>query len=204
MNQDAGSNCEPIATAPVAARTDRPFRFSGAMAGAWGFAEATLFFIVPDVLLTWIALRDGRAAWRACLWALAGALIGGVVMYTWGAYAPASTQAALDRIPAINAAMIETVRQQLAAEGALALARGPIGGVPYKIYAAQAGASDVPFWLFLVVSLPARFARFAAITCITILACRIFPTVSLRVRRVIHIALWTAFYAWYFWLSGGM
>ena len=28
----------------------------------WGFAEATLFFIVPDVLLSAIAVRRGRGA----------------------------------------------------------------------------------------------------------------------------------------------
>ncbi len=44
----------------------------------WGFAEATFFFIVPDVLLTLIALKNWRLATRACLWSLGGALIGGV------------------------------------------------------------------------------------------------------------------------------
>ena len=52
---------------------------------AWGFAEATFFFIIPDVFLTYIALKNWRQATRACFWALGGALIGGAVMYAWGA-----------------------------------------------------------------------------------------------------------------------
>ena len=42
-------------------------------AAVWGFAEATLFFIVPDVLLSWIALHAPRKALVACLWAVVGA-----------------------------------------------------------------------------------------------------------------------------------
>lgn len=40
----------------------------------WGFAEATLFFLVPDVLLIWIAVqRTRREALVACAFALGGA-----------------------------------------------------------------------------------------------------------------------------------
>ncbi len=44
----------------------------GAAAAAWGFAEATLFFLAPDVYLTRIALRDWRGALLASLAAAAG------------------------------------------------------------------------------------------------------------------------------------
>jgi hypothetical protein len=46
----------------------------------WGFAEATVFFVVPDVLLTAIPVRDLRAASLACFLALLGALAGGTLM----------------------------------------------------------------------------------------------------------------------------
>ena len=37
-------------------------------AGLWGFAEATLFFVVPDVLLTFAVVALGRARfWPRCL-----------------------------------------------------------------------------------------------------------------------------------------
>jgi membrane protein YqaA with SNARE-associated domain len=50
---------------------------------AWGLAESTFFFFVPDVVLTFSALRNYRMALRAAVAALAGALIGGTLMYAW-------------------------------------------------------------------------------------------------------------------------
>ncbi|GEM_PF-3959884 len=44
---------------------------------AWGFAEATLFFIVPDVWLTLVARERLRTGLIASLYSLAGALAGG-------------------------------------------------------------------------------------------------------------------------------
>ena len=68
-----------------------------AAAFAWGFAEATLFFVVPDVWLTLIAVRRGlRPALVACGWALAGALAGGLAMYAWGAFDTATAREALE------------------------------------------------------------------------------------------------------------
>ena len=39
----------------------------------WGLAEATVFFIVPDVILSFVALKEGKRATKLCLWTLAGA-----------------------------------------------------------------------------------------------------------------------------------
>ena len=80
------------------------------LAGLWGFAEATLFFIVPDVLLTWIAVRHGTAqAVKASFAAAVGAMLGGVAMYTWGAHDPALARTVVSAVPAIPASMISGV-----------------------------------------------------------------------------------------------
>ena len=68
-----------------------------AIAAFWGFAEATLFFIVPDVWLTAITVRLGRmAAFRAAAWTIAGALFGGALMYDWGTVSYPQVAAVLD------------------------------------------------------------------------------------------------------------
>ncbi len=46
----------------------------------WGFAEATLFFIVPDVLLTLVALFSFRRSAQLMACILVGAVAGGSVM----------------------------------------------------------------------------------------------------------------------------
>src|SRR4051812_49427451 len=47
----------------------------------WGLAEATWFFIVPDVLLCYWGLRSGKKALIATLAVVAGAMIGAVFLY---------------------------------------------------------------------------------------------------------------------------
>src|SRR5260221_4366767 len=47
----------------------------------WGFAEATLFFIVPDVLLTLVALFSFRRSAQLMACILVGAVAGGSAMF---------------------------------------------------------------------------------------------------------------------------
>jgi membrane protein YqaA with SNARE-associated domain len=57
----------------------------------WGLAEATLFFIVPDVYLGFVALFDWRRALRALAAPIAGAVLGGALMYALAAYSELRT-----------------------------------------------------------------------------------------------------------------
>lgn len=130
------------------------------LAALWGFAEATLFFVVPDVALGFVALRSRRVALAACLWAFSGALVGGAVMYAWGRAAPAAAEAALGRVPGIDRGVIERVRGELATSGVGAVALGPLRTTPYKIYAVEAGATGAPPLAVLAASVPSRLGRF--------------------------------------------
>src|SRR5436190_22833846 len=75
------------------------------LALAWGLAEATFFFIVPDVLLTLIACRTIKPALKATVAALIGALAGGTIMYTFGYHKSVGARAFLDQVPAISMAL---------------------------------------------------------------------------------------------------
>jgi len=90
---------------------------ANAIASLWGFAEATLFFIVPDVLLSWLALRSPKRGLIACLFALLGALIGGSAMWLWGRFDPDSARTIFELLPAIGGASIASVQEQLADSG---------------------------------------------------------------------------------------
>lgn len=103
-------------------------------AAAWGFAEASLFFLVPDVLLSAIALCDHRKALFACLAAAAGAMVGGVLMYVWGSLSPDAALNIVERVPGISPEMIARVRDELASQGVMAMVFGPLSGTPYKVY----------------------------------------------------------------------
>ena len=175
----------------------------GVVAGLWGFAEATLFFLVPDVQLTAVALRDLRGALRACLWAAAGAVTGGAVMWSWGAWAPAAAFAALEAVPAVSPEMLARVRGELLAGGWLAVVLGPSSGTPYKLYAATAGALGMSLPGLLAVTVPARLLRFVALTLVAAGVAR-GPLAGWPPRRrlALHAACWAVFYAAYFaWME---
>ncbi len=172
---------------------------ANALASLWGFAEATVFFIVPDVQLSWLALRSPKRGLIACLFALLGALIGGAAMWMWGRFDPDAARAIFESLPAISGATIASVRQQLADSGIAVLILGPLGGIPYKIYAVEAADLGHGLAIFLVVSIPARLTRFVLVT---IVAGAVSQTlrrrVSLRTVQSIHVACWAVFYVWFF------
>lgn len=172
-------------------------RAADTIAALWGFAEATLFFIVPDVFLTFVAITSLRSAARAALWALAGAMAGGLVTYVVASQLPRTSENLLEKIPAIDAALIDNVADQIEEHGAVSLFLGPVKGIPYKIYAvewAAAGRSVIPF---LLISVPARLIRFLLTAALAAGLTRLLR-IPARVAIAIHVVAWTAFYAFYF------
>lgn len=157
----------------------------------WGFAEATLFFIVPDVLLSAIALSNPRRALLCSLVAAAGAMLGGSVMYFWGAHDPASALRAVGAVPAIGPEMIQRAHGELLTNGMLAVILGPLSATPYKVYAVQAAAAGIPYWLFLLISPIARLPRFLLVSLIAGGAARLLrPRLSTRVMYPVLFGVW--------------
>jgi len=170
------------------------------LAALWGFAEATRFFIVPDVLLTGIAVRRGRrSALVATAWTIAGAVAGGALMYGWGMRDAAGAAAMLDRLPGIAPAMIARVGADLAHAGPPVMAIGAFSGVPYKIYAVMAPSAGIGLGAFLIASVPFRALRFVVVVFVADglnrpLAGRLSP----RRRIAMLAAFWLFFYGGYF------
>lgn len=168
----------------------------------WGFAEATLFFFVPDVLLSFVALRGVRRGLLACGVVTVGALVGGALMYAWGHRDPSGALAALDMVPAVGGEMIGRVERDLGDRWGVALVTGAFAGTPYKIFAVQAGRLGIPPVGFLLASIPARLLRFVLVTLV-------FGWVSGRLswsdRRKVQVvaAIWLVFYALFLGLMPG-
>ena len=169
-----------------------------AVAFLWGLAEATLFFIVPDVAVSFIALRDPRTGLWAAAAALLGALCGGMLMYLWGRRAPEQAERAVSRVPAIPQEDMAHVRQALENDGLRALFFGPLRGIPYKIYAIYAHR-HATLGEFLLISVPARGIRFFLAAWLTPLAARlILPHGSFSQRAWGLLIFWVLLYAVYF------
>lgn len=173
------------------------------IAGLWGAAEATCFFIVPDVWLSRIATKSPRRAMWASVTALVGAVAGGIATYQWGSRThPEASKAALRRLPAISAAMIERCETDLSEKGTGAMLSGPLRGVPYKIYARTAGMQRRSLPEFIAWSVPARIPRFLLVSALATGLTRGSERVlgvarTARLSGPVHTVFWIAFYAWY-------
>ena len=148
---------------PVAlyARAERHSASNGSLIVAflWGLAEATIFFIVPDLYLGFVTLFHWRRGLLATFVAVVGAMVGGTVMYALAATNGAAINELLVQIPLISPELVRSVAEQMEGSGLLAMVSGPLKTIPYKIYAAQAGQQHLPFIPFLLFTFLARLER---------------------------------------------
>jgi membrane protein YqaA with SNARE-associated domain len=170
-----------------------------AFASAWGFAEATLFFLVSDVIITRIAFQHGfRSAWIAAVWAALGAVLGGTVIYVWARADAATVDHVLDLVPAVSVDQIAAAKSETNADWVIALMRGAFVGNPYKLYAAASGEQGVPLLAFLPVSFVARILRFLLSGTLTrVLALGMTRLGLARWTAPAWAIFWIVFYAWY-------
>lgn len=171
------------------------------LACAWGLAEATLFFIVPDVLLTLIACRGLRPALKGTIAALAGALVGGAIMFALGSREADAARILLDHVPAISPTLIERVSSQVSEKGLLAVLIGPARGIPYKIYAVEWGLRHGSLIAFILISIPARYVRFFLASLAARAIARLIEPVThhrATLEASILLLVWVAFYTFYF------
>lgn len=165
---------------------------------AWGFAEATLFFIVPDVFITWVALRSRRRALLCCALTIVAAMVGGSLMYFWSLHDPAGQRAMLLRVPAVDAGLVDRAHAELQRWGGLALVAGGFSGIPYKLYAAQAAQAGLSLPLLLAWTVLARGSRFVLLTLLTnFVATSLRHRFGARVVAGIWLLAWITMYAFY-------
>ncbi len=169
-----------------------------ALALLWGFAEATLFFVVPEVLISWISVDRLRQAIYASLLALVGAMAGGALMYWWGAVDLDRSLSTVERVPAISVEMLQEIDQSLLEHGSVAMIPGAFIGRPYKAYAVQAPRANIGLLPFLGATIPARLVRFVLAALLTHGIARRLVHWSLAKKRTALTAFWITFYA-VFW-----
>jgi membrane protein YqaA with SNARE-associated domain len=172
-------------------------------AALWGFAEATLFFLVPDVLLTAAAVGSLRRGLRAAGFALAGAVAGGVVVMLWAGADPEGAARMLLAVPGVSEALVERA-QGLVEGGFLAgMTIGSLSGVPYKIFAVEAAGAGLGLGAFAAMSLPARGLRFLVAVLLAHAIGRLLPADwGKRARLGLLAGFWAVFYAFYLAVMG--
>lgn len=167
----------------------------------WGLAEATLFFLIPDIFLGFVALFNWRRGLLSTAFTVIGALVGGVVMFSLATSHPQLMNKVLTTIPLINQEMVDSVRDAILSNGIISLITGPLQGIPYKVYAVQAGQQRLPIFFFLLMSIIARLERLLPVCLMGVAIGIIFRDYIRRHTRFVigvYIAFWLGVYTWYF------
>jgi hypothetical protein len=166
----------------------------------WGVAEATLFFFVPDVLLSYIGLKRGvTAAARASVLAAIGAGVGGAVMYLWSTTDPAAARAAVLAVPAISEAMAARAADAMADNWFTATLLGPLSSTPFKLYAVLAPHAGASVPAFALATVLARRPRFLIVSIgVALIGRALSRWLSERQLLWLLIGAWLLFYAVFF------
>ncbi|WP_181703111.1 hypothetical protein [Chthonobacter albigriseus] len=170
------------------------------VAGAWGFAEAVLFFVVVDVAIGWIAMSRGAAAGiSAALAAAAGAAIGGVSVAMVATVVPHLVEAAILAVPAISPQTFIDAERAIAGQGwTLAALLGSVSGEPFKVFAFLSPAADLSPVALLLLTPVVRLPRFVAVALAFAALGRLCRGRAPKLVAALFIGAWTAFYA-LFW-----
>lgn len=171
----------------------------------WAAAEASFFFILPDVLLTFIALRSGlRPALKLAGIAALTASLTGEAMWWWGRSDIWAARDAMLLVPAIGPDLLQRAAGEMTdALWPLHMITGAVTGVPYKLYAVEGGAAPVALLPFLFASFAARFLRFAGTVFLIEIGRRIF--IRLGVEEYVYrgwMIAWLIVYVIYFSARG--
>jgi membrane protein YqaA with SNARE-associated domain len=165
----------------------------------WGFADATVFFLVPDILITASALFSPRKSFAQMMAVLIGALLGGALMYTAAVKYPGQARNIVLSVPFVRLPVLEHAERQMQDHGLWAMCIGAFSGTPYKTYAIAA-PRQAPFEAFMAVSVPARLARFLASWVMGALLGMLFRRqieTSPVAALVLLTICWAGFYTYY-------
>lgn len=165
----------------------------------WGFSEATIFFIIPDVYITFVLLFSIRAGFTAIVWSIIGSIFGGICIYLLHMFS-FNFLSVLLMIPGITLVMIKHAMKIFEGNNFPGFSSVPFSGIPYKIYAYSASYYEMPFYLFIVWTIVARIIRYAFPITVVIIIKKVFDE---HIRKhvkfwlVAYCIIWISFYIWY-------
>ncbi|HUG86242.1 MAG TPA: 1-acyl-sn-glycerol-3-phosphate acyltransferase [Euzebya sp.] len=123
----------------------------------WAFAEATVWPLIPDLLLAGLVFAVPRLAPRLVAVAAGASAIGGAVAVTLA-------RAGLTwPLPAVTSAMQQQAVDAISQQGARGLLAQPLSGVPYKAFNSAGAGTDIEVLSWVGWTVTARGMRMAAV-----------------------------------------
>lgn len=177
---------------------------SSLIGAIWGFAEATLFFLVPDIWISLAALKSGKRALAICLAAAVGATLGGLLLFHLAKIDPNQIENLVLTVPGISPTTFETVRYLISANGMFfGMLEGAFSGIPYKVFVLDTAAAEAPASTLAVFTPAARLPRFLLVALAVWLIGRwVGNRLKPKGKARVCLALWLIFYSFYFYAFG--
>ena len=155
----AGGDEAPRYAAMVRLVSSRAALWIGA---GWAAAEASLFFIVPDVWLGLVALYAPRRMPVTLVAITIGAVVGAVVLYAATLLFGDGLTSIVTAVPGIDPADLRQARTELADQGAVAFLNGILAALPVKVYVHASALLDVGITDVVVFTVLNRIERLLA------------------------------------------
>ena len=127
--------------------------------GAVSFAESSFFPIPPDVMLVPMSLAKPQRAWFYAGICAITSVLGGIVGYMIGALLYDTVGQWLIQLYGLGD-KLETFRTMYQEYGAWIILLKGLTPIPYKLVTIASGLAGYDFWMFVVLSLITRSARF--------------------------------------------
>ena len=162
----------------------------------WGLAEATIFFLPAEMLITWLALSGPWRALRAAVFALIGAVIGAGVLYAWGGRDPFSAMTLLSALPGLSPESMAAAEEALLEHGLAAVPAGVLSAATGKAHAIYAQALGIGLAPYLAVFAAVRALRLLLAGCVAFCLGAMLGCV---LRRRVLLALWGLAWAFILW-----
>jgi membrane protein YqaA with SNARE-associated domain len=126
---------------------------------AVAFAESSFFPIPPDVMLIPMSLAQPKRAWLYAGVCTIGSVLGGILGYAIGALLYDSVGHWVLELNRVGD-KVEAFREGYARWGALVILLKGLTPIPYKLVTITSGFAGYNIWLFILLSIITRGARF--------------------------------------------
>ena len=126
---------------------------------AVSFAESSFFPLPPDIMLVPMALADRRRAFKMAAWCTLFSVLGGLLGYAIGALLYDSVGRWLIHAYGYGTDLA-AFRAAYARWGALFILIKGLTPIPYKLVTIASGFAGYNLWLFVLLSIITRGARF--------------------------------------------
>src|SRR6202012_309003 len=127
--------------------------------GAVAFAESSFFPVPPDIMLLPMSVAQPKRAWLFAGVCTAASVLGGILGYAIGALLYDSVGHWVLELNRVGD-KVEAFREGYARWGALVILLKGLTPIPYKLVTITSGFAGYNFWLFVVLSIITRGARF--------------------------------------------